>query len=86
MHGLHTCCLNRSGVIACMHDAAPTPECIDGWVDIVLTRGALFRQPSDDERSRLRTYVTDRIAEEPTSGAPREETRHEAAQAALRGA
>ncbi|MAQ16528.1 MAG: hypothetical protein CMN30_32350 [Sandaracinus sp.] len=83
MHGLHTCCLNRSGVIACMHDAAPTPECIDGWVDIVLTRGALFRQPSDDERSRLRTYVTDRIAEEPTSGAPREETLHEAAQAAL---
>jgi len=83
MHGLHTCCTNRSSVVACMLQDTPTEECIDNWVDIVLRRGALFREPSADETTRLRTFLTDRLGEEPTTGVSRQQTLHETAQAAV---
>ena len=83
MHGIHTCCTNRSDVIGCMMDDAPTGECIDGWVDVVLRRGALFREPTAEESGRLRDYLVARLAEEADGVTTRRLSLSETAQAAL---
>lgn len=85
MYGLHKCCSEpRSQIVACMEDqATPTDDCLDRYVDTLLRRGALFRAPTEDESSRLRAYLVERIAAESESGITRIETLSEVAQAAL---
>ncbi|MCA9615075.1 MAG: hypothetical protein KC586_20105, partial [Myxococcales bacterium] len=84
MYGLHRCCTEpRSQIIACMEADAPTDACIDTYVDTLLRRGALFRAPNEDEASRLRAYLVERLAAEGASGVTRQETLSEIAQAAL---
>lgn len=83
MHGLHTCCVNRSDVISCMEQPVPTEDCVGRYVDTLLRRGALFRAPTDEETAQLRAYLDARISEEPTTGVSRQRSLHETAQAAL---
>lgn len=63
-------------------DADPAPECLDWWVDMILTRGVLFREPTEGERSRLRTFLQDSLAAE-TDFAQRRDTLHHVAQGAF---
>lgn len=81
--GISSCCTDRSSVVSCMEAATPTEACIDGYVETLLRRGALFRAPSDDERARLRAYLVSRLASETTDGITRAGTLSEIAQAAL---
>ena len=80
MDGLY---VSRSDVIACMEARAPEDGCIDTWVRTVLERGALFRDPEEEELASLRAYLMDRIASETADGASRQRSLHETAQAAL---
>jgi hypothetical protein len=48
----------------CIFDGTPSPDdaCIDGYVDLLLRRGILFRTPTDGERERLRALLVERLA------------------------
>lgn len=53
------------GTLRCMfNDAVPADDCIDDYVDRLLTRGVLFRTPTDDERSRVRAFLVAQLATE----------------------
>ncbi len=55
----------HDSMLRCMfQDAAPSDDCIDYYVDRLLTVGVLFRTPDDGERSRLRAFLVDTIAAE----------------------
>ena len=73
----------RTDIVRCMEDAEPTDECIDGYVDTLLRRHALFRAPTDGERSRLRAHLVELLALEASAGSERSETLHELAQTSL---
>lgn len=83
MRGISSCCSDRSNVVKCMEAAQPTSACIDGYIDTLLRRGALFRAPTADETSRLRAYLVQQIAAEASSGISRHDTLSEIAQTAL---
>lgn len=63
-------------------DADPAAECLDWWVDMILTRGVLFREPTSGERSRLRAFLAESLAAE-TDFAERRDTLHHVAQGAF---
>jgi len=54
------------GAFRCIFDESttPGPECVDRFVDTMLRRGILFREPREDERTRLRDLVVERLAAE----------------------
>ncbi len=73
----------NSAPLACMtNDANPDPDCIDSYVDLILTRGTLFRTPTDGERSRLRDFINSQLAAEPDISA-RQATLHQVARGAF---
>lgn len=45
-------------------DVAPADDCIDRYVGDLLTKGVLFRAPTDDERTRLRALLVATLAAE----------------------
>lgn len=83
MRGLSSCCVDRASTVSCMEAPAPTQACLDGYVDTLLRRGALFRAPTADETARLRAQLVQLLADEPTSGISRHDTLSEVAQTAL---
>ncbi len=63
-------------------DADPAPECLDWWVDMILTRGVLFRPPTSGERSRLRAFLEENLAAE-SDFSERQATLHHVSRAAF---
>src|SRR5690606_2547338 len=47
-------------------DAAPSDADRDAWLNTLLTQGALFRTPTDDERGHIRELLDAEIAAEGT--------------------
>lgn len=63
-------------------DPSPTVDCINRYVDLLLTRGVLFRTPTDGERTRLRDFITTSIAAE-SDPSERTATMHQVGRAAF---
>jgi len=54
--------------IRCIYgDSEPDDECIDFYVDTLLTQGVIFRTPTDGERAQVREYLVERMAAEDES-------------------
>jgi len=54
--------------------AAPTPECTETFVRVLLERGVYFRPPTDDEVAQLATFAQDSLARESPDGQTRAQT------------
>ncbi|MGE0786642.1 MAG: DUF1588 domain-containing protein [Sandaracinaceae bacterium] len=63
-------------------DAAPDSACIDQWVDLILRRGLLFREPTAGEHQRLAAFAARHLAAE-TDIAQRQSTLLHVAQGAF---
>ena len=51
--------------IRCIYgDSEPDDECIDFYVDTLLTAGVMFRTPTDGERAQVREYLVEQMATE----------------------
>ncbi len=64
------------------NDVAPDDACIDHYVDELLSKGVLFRAPTDDERTRLRALLVATLAAEGGDVAQRRTTLEHVASAA----
>lgn len=64
------------------NDTAPDDACIDRYLDLLLTHGVLFRDPTTDERSNLRALLVATLAAEGGDVAQRRSTLEHVASAA----
>ena len=69
---------------AMLEVATMTTDCIDTYVDTLLRHGVLFRTPTDGERTRMTTLLTETLKkEDPTDSLRRRKTLHHVGQAAF---
>lgn len=70
--------------LRCIHqDAMPDDACIDHWVDTLLRRGVLFREPTEGEHARLRALLVRTLAAEGGDTMQRQASLHHVTQAAF---
>ena len=81
--GTRTVGVYNDGELRCIHqDESPDDACIDHYVDTMLRRGILFREPTEGEHARLRELLVHTLEAE-TPGADRRASLHHVAQAAF---
>jgi len=82
--GTRTVGVYNSEELRCIHrDAMPDDACIDTYVDTMLRRGVLFREPTDGERTRMRELLVRTLAAEGGDVAQRQASLHHVVQAAF---